>query len=72
MHTLVSPTQFGDFISERIFIFHKWHGKDYAFLGFRFTYILCLWASQIMYGLVQEVITEAKRPKSGSSKKKKD
>ena len=72
VHTLVTPDQFGDFISGRIFIWHKWQGKDFAFLGFRFTYILCLWACQMLFGMVQEVIAEAKRPKSGATKKKKD
>lgn len=72
VHTLVTPTQFGAFISERIFFFHSWNGKDFAFLGFRFTYILCLWASQILYGLVAEVITESKRAKTGANKKKSD
>jgi len=68
----VTPDYFGEFISGRIFTWHAWKGKDFAFLGFRFTYLLCLWVSQILIGLVQEVIDESKRPKSVSGKKKKN
>ena len=71
VHTLVTPDQFGEFISGRILIWHSWQGKDFAFLGFRFTYIICLWASQIFYGLVEEIITESKRQVSVAKNKNK-
>ena len=51
VHTLVKPDQLS-FIADRIFTYVEYKDQVYAFIGFRATYILCLWVSGILVGLV--------------------
>ena len=73
VHTLVSEDQFGTFFSNRLFTYVRWGNKNHAFIGFRITYMLCLYVSSILISTAQEVYTEAKRkPTFKSSDSKKD
>ena len=73
VHTLVSSEQLGSFFANSLFTFVRWHDKDYAFIGFRITYILCLYVSTTLMSLVQEIYAEVKRkPAWKKSETKKD
>ena len=50
VHTLVKPDQLS-FLSSRIFTSILYHGQVTYFIGFRVTYILCLWVSGVIVGL---------------------
>ena len=61
VHTLVHEDQFGTFFANRLFTYVRWNNKNHAFIGFRITYMLCLYVSGVLINTVQEVIAEAKR-----------
>ena len=62
VHTLVSADQLGgSLFANRLFHYVRWGDKNHAFIGFRITYILCLYVSSILVSTVQEVVTEVKR-----------
>lgn len=60
------------FIANRIFTFVQYKGTVHNFVGFRVSYILCLWVSGIIVSLVQEVYAEATRKSSSKSTSKKN
>ena len=68
VHTLVSEDQFGTFFANRLFTYVRWNNKNHAFIGFRITYMLCLYVSSILISTAQEVYTEAKRKPSSAFK----
>ena len=68
MHTLVSEDQFGTFFANRLFTYVRWNNKNHAFIGFRITYMLCLYVSTVLISTVQEVYTEVKRKPSYNNK----
>ena len=70
VHTLVNSDQLGTFFANRLFTYVRWGDKDHAFIGFRITYMLCLYVSTVLITLVQEIYTESKRKPAFQSKKK--
>ena len=52
VHTLVSEDQFGTFFANRLFTYVRWNNKNHAFIGFRITYMLCLYVSSVLISTV--------------------
>ena len=70
IHTNVDHQQLGVFLGNRIFTTVDYHGMMHTFLGFRVTYMLCLWVSGVLINMVTEFLDEMKKPRPGSKKSK--
>lgn len=69
IHTHVAKEQI-NFIADRIFTYVEYKSTVHNFIGFRFTYIMCLWVSGILVSLAQEIYAESTRKSSLAKGKK--